>query len=124
MHARRFAPLWALALFAPLAQAQTHWVCSLTADALQLACVAEADPLRDATPAPAPTVRVNGTAFPLDPARRYVVDLFGPPTELAPVEHLARATICYRSPGCTVTLAEAAWPAAGVPVAKGWRVPR
>jgi hypothetical protein len=54
------------------------------------------------TPEPGTTPVVNGTAFPLDTARVYTVDLFAPATEREWVEQLARATICYRSPGCDV----------------------
>jgi hypothetical protein len=53
-------------------------------------------------PAPDTTRLVNGTSFPLDPARVYTVDLWAPATEREWVEQLAHATICYRSPGCQV----------------------
>ncbi|MCW5666205.1 MAG: hypothetical protein KIT35_20430 [Piscinibacter sp.] len=97
----------AAALSAPAAQAETHWLCGLSEDALRLVCLAEAGPTAAAEPAPAPAVRavVHGTAFPLDPRRRWVVELGSPPSETAFVEQLARATICYRSPDCSVSLA-------------------
>jgi hypothetical protein len=49
------------------------------------------------------TAVVNGTRLPLDPRRIYTVDFWSPATDLAFVDTLAQATICYRSPGCAVT---------------------
>lgn len=98
----------AAALSAPAARAETHWLCGLSEDALRLVCLADADPAAETAAAePAPAVRavVHGTAFPLDPRRRWVVELWSPPSEPAFVEQLARATICYRSPDCSVSLA-------------------
>lgn len=95
----------AAALSAPAAQAETHWLCGLSEDALRLVCLADADPAAAAGPAPALRTVVHGTAFPLDPRRRWVVELWSPPTETAFVEQLARATVCYRSPDCSVSLA-------------------
>lgn len=89
----------------PAARAETHWLCALSEDAVRLVCVADTAPQDAAEAAPARAAVVNGTAFPLDPRRQYSVELWSPPTELAFVEQLARATICYRSPGCQVTLA-------------------
>lgn len=89
------------------AAAQAFWMCALSEEATRLVCVADADPALAAGPAPAQTAVVNGTVFPLDPRRSYVVDLWSVPTEMAFVEQLARATICYRSPGCQVMLAPA-----------------
>lgn len=91
----------AVALAWPAAQAQTTtaWSCALSDDLVRLHCAAE----EGATPQAA-TVAINGTAFPLDPRRQWVVDLWSPPTEIEFVERLARATICYRSPGCSVTV--------------------
>ena len=40
--------------------------------------------------------------------------MWSPPTEADFVALLARATICYRSPGCEVTLAPGPWLAATV----------
>jgi hypothetical protein len=90
-------PLWIAA-----AQVATLWHCGLSPDLVRLECVA--DPLAPAAMAPAATAVVNGTRFPLDPARRWVVDLWSPPTETERVLQLARATVCYRSPGCEVQL--------------------
>lgn len=87
------------ALLLAAAQALTLWHCALSPDLVRLECVAES--LADA---PTPTAAVNGTRFPLDPARRWVVDLWSPPSEVERVTLLARATICYRSPGCAVQL--------------------
>ncbi len=91
----------AFALTLPTAQAQgsTVWACTLSDDLVRLHCTAG-----DGATPQAATVAVNGTAFPLDPRRHWVVDLWSPPTEIEFVERLARATICYRTPGCTVTV--------------------
>ena len=96
-----------LALLPLPAAADVHWLCGLSAELTRIVCIAETDPLDETAPpaAAAPGAVVNGTRFPLDPRRRYIVDLWSPPTEGASVEFLARATICYRSPGCTVTVA-------------------
>ena len=98
-------------LLLPLAaHAETTWLCGLSADLVRLVCVADADPRDLPAEGPAagrPTAVVNGTRFPLDPSRPWTVDLWSPPTERDRVELLARSTICYRSPGCTVSLA---WP--------------
>ena len=95
----------AAALSAPAVRAESHWLCALSEDALRLVCLADAGPTAAAEPAPAPRAVVHGTAFPLDPRRRWVVELGSPPSETAFVEQLARATICYRSPDCSVSLA-------------------
>lgn len=87
------------------ARAQTNWLCSLSEDILRLVCVADAGP-HDVHDQPAATVAViNGTAFPLDPRRQYTVDLLGPASDMEFVEQLARATICYRTPMCSVSFA-------------------
>lgn len=117
---RRIAPafvllpaLWALV---PPAVAGTAWLCNLSDDAVRLVCVADADP-RDALPDPAapPAAVVRGQRFPLDPRQVYTVDLWSPPSEPDRLELLARATICYRSPGCTVTMAPVGWSVAQMP---------
>lgn len=87
------------------AAAQATWLCGLSADAVQLVCVAEFDPVLAADTPPATTAVVKGTRFPLDPAGSWVVDLWSPPTDPDTLAQLARATICYRSPGCEVILA-------------------
>ena len=108
MYRIALATLTSLLLFAPqVAAAQTLWLCALTEDAVHLACVADPDPAHELEPAPAPSAVVNGTAFPLDRRRLYTVDLWTPPSDMAFVEQLARATICYRSPGCRVIMAGA-----------------
>jgi hypothetical protein len=103
----------------PTALADAHWLCGLSDDAVRLVCVADAAPqagasqpdgadVAEAAAAPPKvTAVVNGTTFPLDTRRQYVVDLWTPPSDMAFVEQLARATICYRSPGCAVTFVEA-----------------
>lgn len=88
-----------------LSAAGAHWRCQPTPDMTALACHAGTPAVRVAAQAPAAvTAHVNGTRFPLDPARRWMVDLWTVPTDIEQVELLVRATICYRSPGCTVQL--------------------
>lgn len=87
------------------AHADVHWLCGLSMDTTRLVCLADIDPVRTvaaAEPTPATAV-VNGTRFPLDARRVYSVDFWSPATDLAFVERLAQATLCYRSPGCQVT---------------------
>lgn len=105
--ARLLLPLLAAGLLAaapPPAAATTHWLCGLNAELTRLVCVADDDPLQPATEATT-TAQVRGTRFPLDPRQRWVVDFWSPPTEAAAVELLARATLCFRSPGCSVSVA-------------------
>lgn len=91
-------------LAAPAVADEVHWLCGLSADLTRLVCVAEQEP--DALPLPvAATATVRGTHFPLDPRRYYTVGMWSPPAEGAMVAQLARATICYRSLDCRVTLA-------------------
>jgi len=85
------------------AQAGTVWLCGLSDDLTRIVCVADT-PLADGDAAPAPTARVRGTTFPLDPRRQWTVDLWSPATDPEPVAQLARATLCYRSPGCEVVM--------------------
>jgi hypothetical protein len=89
--------------------AGVHWVCGLSEDATQLVCLADAGLADEAArDAPTPTTAVvNGTRFPLDARRLYTVNLWSPATDPAHVDQLARATICYRSPGCSVSLSPA-----------------
>jgi hypothetical protein len=104
-----------LASLAASAHAGAHWLCNVSHDGTQLICIADEPADRAATPSPpATTAQVRGTRFPLDPARRYTVEMWSPPTEADFVALLARATICYRSPGCEVTLAPGPWLAAAV----------
>lgn len=104
MHRHHLAALAALAAAccAPAVHAGTAWRCALSDDATRLVCVADAP--ADAAAGPVQAV-VHGTAFPLDPRRRWVVDLWSPPSDPAFVEQLARATLCYRSPGCSASVA-------------------
>lgn len=95
----RAAVMAALAAPAAPLHAATAWSCVLSGDLVRLVCEAEAG----AVPQP-PAAQVAGTTFPLDPRRRWVVDLWSPPTEADAVRLLARATVCYRSPGCTVNV--------------------
>lgn len=109
------AALATLILFSPQgAQAQTLWLCSLSEDMLRLVCVADVDVASDAEPAlPArqPNAIVNRTAFPLDPRRQHSVELWNVPTDMAFVEQLGRATLCYRSPACSVIVFGERWAA-------------
>jgi hypothetical protein len=83
------------------------WLCTLSEDSLRLVCVHDTDPGAEPAGAgtgPATTAVVHGTRFPLDPAQVYTVDLLAPATDADWLDQLARATLCYRSPGCTVLL--------------------
>lgn len=99
-------PAAVLALFvllvSPAARADVVWLCGLSDDALRLVCVADAEFAAGAEAPLEVRARVRGTAFPLDARRRYTVDLWAPATDTAFVEELAAATMCYRSPGCSV----------------------
>lgn len=127
-YARSAAFAAGLLLVTSGAWAGPPWLCSLSDEATRLVCVVDRDepnelasPTDPSTPArarpaagttttatsttTAQTTRVvNGTTFPLDQARVYTVELFAPATEREWVEQLARATICYRSPGCEVVV--------------------
>lgn len=97
---------------APAARADTAWLCNLSEDLVRLICVADTDPLDGPPPAPAAAVAtVKGTRFPLDPRQVYTIDLWSPPSEPEWLELLARSSICYRSPGCTVTVAGSSYEA-------------
>ena len=90
------------------ALADTHWMCGLSQEGGRLVCVAEPDDVADAEPvkpAPGQGAVVRGTRFPLDARDAYTVELWSVPDDAQWLEQLARATICYRSPGCTVSVA-------------------
>lgn len=89
----------------------TDWLCALSDDGVRLVCMADADPAAEASAEPGLATTVRGTAFPLDRQRTYVVDLWTPPSEPDWVELLARSTICFRTPACSVTVAPSAWTA-------------
>lgn len=96
------------------ASAATHWLCGLSRDGVRLVCLADPDELADPLPMQTGSVTpvvVRGTRFPLDPGTVYTVDLWNVPDDVQWLELLARATICYRSPGCTVSVA----PVQGLP---------
>lgn len=98
--------------FAPAVQADTAWLCNLSEDLVRLICVADTDPLDGPPPAAtAGVAAVKGTRFPLDPRLIYTIDLWSPPSEPEWLELLARSSICYRSPGCTVTMAGSSYEA-------------
>ncbi|MBL8343242.1 MAG: hypothetical protein JNL30_17380 [Rubrivivax sp.] len=89
------------------ATANVLWRCTLADDLVRLHCVAAPAERRETVAAEAPsaaepTAQVRGTRFPLDPQRRWTVDLWSPPTEPGFVELLARSTICHRTPRCSV----------------------
>lgn len=94
----------ALSGLAMPAAAASHWLCGLSDDLTRLVCVADQDPVTQSDGVAAVTAVVRGTRFPLDPRTVYTVNFWSPVTERPFVEQLARATICYRSPGCEVTL--------------------
>ena len=113
--------VWGLLLIvtATAARGGAAWVCGLSDAGTRLICVADPEPAAAAA-APVTMAVVNGTRFPLDAARVYTVELWSPPTEAEFVHLLARATICYRSPDCQVTLAPGPWltATAGGPAAR------
>ena len=92
------------------ALAASHWICSISSEGTRLICVADAEPADE--PGAGPTTTVNGTRFPLDASRGYTVEMWNTPTEADFVIQLARSTICYRSPGCQVSVAPGPWLAA------------
>lgn len=94
-----------LAVVPAQAEPRTVWMCGLSADAMRLVCVADADVQDVQAPAERPVAVVNGTRFPLDTRQLYTVELLTQATEMAFVEQLARATMCYRTPACSVTFA-------------------
>lgn len=116
MSSRLFRPRLALALVvlclgaaAPArAGPAPLWLCGLSAGATRLVCVAEPDPVSEEEAAPAAAApaatQVRGASFPLDPQRRYSVNLLGPATDMEMVAQLAQATMCLRSPGCRAIL--------------------
>ena len=79
----------------------TTWSCGLTSAATQIECVAQRDPAPEQT-AEAPEVTVRGTRFPLDRERVWRIDLWSPATDMDGVKRLASASMCYRSPNCSV----------------------
>ena len=100
-----FAASVVLLLASAPANSGVHWLCGLSAAATQLVCIADIDPMRAAATAEhtETTAVVNGTRFPLDARRIYTVDFWSPASDLAFVDSLAQATLCYRSPDCEVT---------------------
>jgi len=106
---RSLAASVALACTCSTAMAATEWLCALSHDGVRLVCVADTDPSAPAQDGHGVTTTVRGTAFPLDRRQVYAVDLWNPPTEPDWVQLLARSTICYRSPDCTVTVAPSDW---------------
>lgn len=86
------------------------WLCNLSEEADRLICLADvdlhdngADDASDRAAAVVPVI-FRGTRFPLNPRLVFTVDLWSPPTEMDRVQLLAQSVICFRSPGCTVTL--------------------
>lgn len=84
------------------ARAGVLWLCGLSAELTRIVCVADPDTVEVLDAPPTPTAVVRGTRFPLNPQQVYTVDLWSPSTDAEAAEFLARATICYRSPGCEV----------------------
>lgn len=92
------------------AGAGTHWMCGLSQEGVRLVCVADpgVDDVAGADPAPSKPASgpvVGGTRFPLDTSDVYTVELWSVPDDAQWLELLARSTICFRSPGCTVSVA-------------------
>lgn len=87
------------------ASSQTVWLCGLSADAMRLVCVADTAAQDVQSPTESPVAVVNGTRFPLDPRQLYTVELLTQATDMPFVEQLARATLCYRTPSCSVAFA-------------------
>ena len=108
---RVLAAGWGLAVCAVPVSAGTHWLCGLSDDSVRLVCVADPDATtasEDPVPMQAGVDKgpvVRGTRFPLDASEVYTVDLWSPPDDAQWLAQLARATICYRSPGCSVSVA-------------------
>jgi hypothetical protein len=96
--------LTALLAAAAPAHAAVTWLCGLSQDLVRLECVADTDPTADDASRQPVTGRVGATTFPLDTRRRYQVELWTPPSEPDFVMALAEATICWRTPDCTVIL--------------------
>lgn len=92
-----------LSCLAP-ARAGTMWLCGLSDDLTRIVCVADTPTADETAPAGASGAQVNGTRFPLDTRRQWTVDLWSPATEPEPVTLLARATLCWRTPDCTVVM--------------------
>lgn len=92
------------------ANASSHWLCSVSSEGTRLICVADSGPADEAAPASNTTTAiVNGTRFPLDAARLYTIDMWSPPTDPDFVALLARSSMCYRSPGCQVSMVPGPW---------------
>lgn len=109
-HRHRLLAALTLALASSASHA-THWLCNLSEELVELVCVADAEPVA-APAADAPrvlTAVVRGVAFPLDERQEYRVPLWTPPSEPEFLMQLAQSTMCFRSPGCSVTLAPASW---------------
>jgi hypothetical protein len=85
----------------PANATEQRWRCELSADLVRLHCASTEPAPADREP-PEAVAQVGGTRFPLDPRRSWTVELWSPPNERAFVELLARATICYRTPRCSV----------------------
>jgi hypothetical protein len=114
------AALGAAALLAAAGPARAvDWLCNLSEEADRLICLADFDLREDATDsserdAAIVPVIFRGTRFPLNPRLVFTVDLWSPPTEMDRVQLLAQSVICFRSPGCTVTLSPVTYITAGL----------
>lgn len=114
------AVIGAAALLAAAGPAQAvAWLCNLSEEADRLVCLADVDLRDDAADASERDAAIvpvifRGTRFPLNPRLVFTVDLWSPPTEMDRVQLLAQSTICFRSPGCTVTLSPVTFITAGL----------
>jgi hypothetical protein len=102
-------PLSALALLAGLlacdpSRAGTVWLCGLSDELTRIVCIADTPSPADDDAPPPVAGQVRGTQFPLDPRRQWVVDMWSPATDPDSIAQLARATMCWRSPGCEVVM--------------------
>ena len=91
------------------AMAGTHWMCGLSQEGVRLVCVADPDDMADAEPAkPAPGRGAVVARHPISAGRQRCLHRSSSgvcPTTRSGWSSWQRATICYRSPGCTVSVA-------------------
>ena len=94
-----------LATAAGAARAETIWICALDSGWANLQCVADEDPTGAKGEAVTTGAVAQGTSFPLDTRRQYLVPLWTPATDAGMLRELADATMCYRTPDCRAVLA-------------------
>ena len=114
---------FALALAGAAAHA-TDWLCNVSDDLVTLVCVADGDPREGVDAAITPTAMVRGQRYPLNPSLEYRIPLWTPPSDPDFVAELARASMCLRTPQCTVLLVPGAWAWGGRAPGAAARAPR